>query len=132
MDKLIQDFSILSVSERKYCLSLMKAQTPSISSTFYSSWFESNSSGISNFRKILTNSSLDIKSHQIEGVQWLLNKELENMRHDEGQKRPVGGILADEMGLGKTLQIIGVIACNFKFKTLIVVPCALLDQWIYN
>ena len=124
MDKLIQDFSSLSVSK-------MKAQTPSVHvRSIGTSWFASDSSRISNFDKILANSNLDVKPHQIEGVKWLVNKELENMRDNDGKKRPVGGILADEMGLGKTLQIIGTMACNFKFKTLIVVPCALLDQWV--
>ena len=107
----------------------MKAQTPTTSSTFYESWFSPESSGIHNFNKIITNSDLDEKPHQLEGVQWLGNKELEYMGNNDEQKRPVGGILADEMGLGKTLQIIGTIASNFKFNTLIVVPCPLLDQW---
>jgi len=142
----------MSVSERKHCIALMKAQIPSSSSTFYNSWFSSESSGISNFHKLLTSSDLDVKQHQIEGVQWLVNKELEKNNQgnvgnvggvegvggvggvgdagNEGNGCPVGGILADEMGLGKTLQIIGTMACNFKFKTLIVVPCALLDQWV--
>tara|TARA_Y100000389_G_C17417754_1_gene494788 strand:- start:156 stop:1613 length:1458 start_codon:yes stop_codon:yes gene_type:complete len=130
MDQLIQDFSVLSVSERKYCLSLMKTQLPSSSSHFYKSWFSSSSSHekLSNFYKILNLSSLDQKQHQIEGVQWLLNKEITHSNYDNRILK--GGILADEMGLGKTLQIIGAIVCNFKFKTLIVVPCALLDQWV--
>ena len=44
-----------------------------------------------------------------------------------------GGILADEMGLGKTVMMIALMATNketkSKYKTLIVVPLTLLDQW---
>ena len=59
----------------------------------------------------------------------LKEKELKILR--DYQK--VGGILADEMGLGKSLQIIYFlleqIRKNKKFKTLIVVPTAILYNW---
>ena len=50
------------------------------------------------FKNYLAYAKLDVKQHQIEGVEWLLNKELNNQK---------GGICADEMGLGKTIQMIG-------------------------
>jgi len=40
-----------------------------------------------------------------------------------------GGILADGMGMGKTLQVIGLMVTNVVPRTLVVVPCALIDQW---
>ncbi len=38
-------------------------------------------------------------------------------------------ILGDDMGLGKTIQMIGVMLCNIKSHTLIVLPRALMEQW---
>jgi SNF2 family DNA or RNA helicase len=40
-----------------------------------------------------------------------------------------GGFIADEMGLGKTIMMIGTMLCNFRARTLIVVPPVLVDQW---
>lgn len=44
-----------------------------------------------------------------------------------------GGILADEMGLGKTVMMIALFTANketeCKYKTLVVLPLTLLDQW---
>ena len=40
-----------------------------------------------------------------------------------------GGIVADEMGLGKTIMMIGLTISNFKKRTLIVLPVALVKQW---
>ena len=59
--------------------------------------------------------------HQVKGIEWMLNKEL-----NESIK---GGILADEVGLGKTIQSIGIICKNKKPKTLVLVPKSLLNQW---
>jgi SNF2 family DNA or RNA helicase len=42
---------------------------------------------------------------------------------------PPRGILALEMGLGKTIIMLGLIECNIKKNTLIILPLALLDQW---
>ena len=65
---------------------------------------------------------LDIKDHQIEGFQWCLNHE-----NNPGVR---GGIIADEMGLGKTITMLACIRHNFQARTLIVLPPALLSQWV--
>ena len=72
------------------------------------------------FKNYLAYAKLDVKQHQIEGVEWLLNKELNNKK---------GGICADEMGLGKTIQMIGLIVANQKANTLVILPVSLLSQW---
>ena len=81
------------------------------------------------FHSYLKSAGLDTKPHQVEGVEWCLSNELNghSVRSDGGVVR--GGLIADEMGLGKTIQIIGVMLCNFKRNTLIVVPRAILEQW---
>lgn len=80
---------------------------------------------LGNFEYYLNCAGLDKKPYQKEGVKWCLNNE---MRADspEGVK---GGLVADEMGLGKTIMMMGLIYSNFKTRTLIVLPKALLDQW---
>ncbi len=45
------------------------------------------------------------------------------------QQTKQGGILALEMGLGKTIIMLGLVKCNVKAHTLIVLPLSLLDQW---
>ena len=81
--------------------------------------------GIERFTKLLDIAKLDAKPHQLEGVQWMLNREMQSTTTD----KVFGGINADEMGLGKTIMMIGTIVCNFKKRTLIVVPFVLLEQW---
>lgn len=76
------------------------------------------------FGTLLERSNMDSKLHQSEGVRWCLSRETDN---DDTRR---GGIMADEMGLGKTIQMLGVIVCNIKKHTLIVLPKALLNQWI--
>jgi len=61
-----------------------------------------------------------ISPHQPEGVRWLLEKE-------ESRK---GGLLCDDMGLGKTLQMISLFITNPLKRTLILLPPALIPQWI--
>ena len=69
---------------------------------------------------------IDEKPHQIKGLQWCLYHELVD-RPNAGVR---GGIIADEMGLGKTILMIGCIRHNFKSRTLVVLPPALLSQWV--
>ena len=81
--------------------------------------------GEARFKAYLDRTKMDHKQYQYDGVQWMLNNEL---RAD-----PVagvrGGFIADEMGLGKTIMMIGTMLCNFRARTLIVVPPVLVDQW---
>lgn len=79
------------------------------------------------FSTYISNAKLTVKPHQIEGVNFTLEKEkstpeIENVK---------GGFICDEMGLGKTIVMIGTILANLKKHTLIVVPYVLLKQW-YN
>ncbi|CAJ2630299.1 unnamed protein product [Trifolium pratense] len=67
----------------------------------------------------------ELRSYQIEGLQWMLSLFNNNLN----------GILADEMGLGKTIQTISLIAHLFEYKGvtgphLIVAPKAVLPNWI--
>ena len=39
-------------------------------------------------------------------------------------------LLPDEMGLGKTILMVGCVRHNFKQRTLVVLPPALLSQWV--
>jgi SNF2 family DNA or RNA helicase len=82
---------------------------------------------IERFNNYLQRAKLDSKPHQHEGVAWCLNNEING--HNVTGKLVRGGLLADEMGLGKTIQMIGVMICNFKIRTLIVLPRSLLEQW---
>ena len=81
--------------------------------------------GGARFKAYLDRTKMEHKQYQYDGVQWMLNNEL---RAD-----PVagvrGGFIADEMGLGKTIMMIGTMLCNFRARTLIVVPPVLVDQW---
>jgi SNF2 family DNA or RNA helicase len=81
---------------------------------------------LTSFTKYLDYKQLDHKQYQYDGVKWIINNEL--------CKNPVccvrGGFIADEMGLGKTIMIIGALLCNFLPRTLIVLPPALIDQWL--
>jgi SNF2 family DNA or RNA helicase len=73
------------------------------------------------FEKWLRFASLDRKQHQIDGVTWALEREINTPYK--------GGVIADEMGLGKTVQMIGLMVANIKRKTLIVLPPVLIQQW---
>jgi len=69
---------------------------------------------------------LDKKQHQLEGIKWCLYHELCD-RPNAGVR---GGIVADEMGLGKTILMLACIRCNFRPRTLIIMPPALVSQWV--
>jgi len=79
----------------------------------------------------LDSAKLDAKDHQLDGMQFCMDRELATTTPC-GAK---GGIIADEMGLGKTILMLGCIVSNFRGatgrkNTLVVLPPALLDQWI--
>lgn len=77
------------------------------------------------FDSYIKKAQLDPKPHQRVGVQWTL----ENETRETPLSGVRGGLIADEMGLGKTIIMIGTMVSNFKRRTLIVLPLALLDQW---
>ena len=78
------------------------------------------------FAQYIEDAKLDLRTHQSQGVKWLLNNEINGNFCDS--EKVFGGFLADEMGLGKTIQMTGLIVAN-NMKTLIVVPRSLLEQW---
>ena len=84
--------------------------------------------GIDMFDEYIQKSGLEPKSYQREGVEFCLRRESANT----AATGITGGIIADEMGLGKTMMMMGLILANlaaFK-RTLIVVPVALVAQWV--
>ena len=78
------------------------------------------------FREWLSKASLNEKKHQVDGIRWCLQREI-NFSLSLTSK--CGGLIADEMGLGKTILSLGLIISNFLPRTLIVVPPALISQW---
>lgn len=64
------------------------------------------------------------KPHQIYGIRWLLQRE-KDTEHS-------GGLLCDEMGLGKTIQLIGLLKTSPVKKSLILLPLAVLEQWVFT
>jgi SNF2 family DNA or RNA helicase len=81
--------------------------------------------GIARYDEYIQKSGLESKSYQREGVEFCLRREAV-----AGAVR--GGIIADEMGLGKTVMMMGLILANLAEirRTLIVVPVALIAQWV--
>ena len=86
--------------------------------------------GIDRFDEYIQKSGLEPKSYQREGVEFCLRRESSGAA--AATPGITGGIIADEMGLGKTMMMMGLILANlaaFK-RTLIVVPVALVAQWV--
>ena len=89
--------------------------------------------GMERFDEYIQKSGLEPKSYQRDGVAFCLRRE---ERRGEGAAGTagavVGGIIADEMGLGKTIMMMGLILANLAAyrRTLIVVPVALIAQWV--
>ena len=77
---------------------------------------------VQRFKNWLDRAGLDEKKHQLNGIQWVFERELSN-------SYAPGGFLCDEMGLGKTILMLGTIVCNLKNRTLVVMPNSLLPQW---
>ena len=89
--------------------------------------------GIERYDEYIKKSGLEAKEYQREGVEFCLRRERELETKMEGGKGNVrGGIIADEMGLGKTIMMMGLIIANLEAyrRTLIVVPVALIAQWV--
>lgn len=72
-------------------------------------------------------------SHQLEGIQWMLQKEIEGTvvpnRNLSANVTVRGGFQCDDMGLGKTIQIAAVMYNNIMLKTLLIAPLAMLSTW---
>jgi SNF2 family DNA or RNA helicase len=81
---------------------------------------------VQRFHNFLTHAGLQHKDYQTQGIQFCLRNE---MRATIDETYVLGGIVADEMGLGKTIMMIGLTISNFKKRTLIVLPVALVKQW---
>ena len=90
---------------------------------------DSPKTGIDRFDEYIAKSGLEQKSYQREGVEFCLRREV---RGGGGERKVTGGIIADEMGLGKTMMMMGLILANLAMyrRTLIVVPVALIAQWV--
>jgi SNF2 family DNA or RNA helicase len=87
--------------------------------------------GIERFDEYIQKSGLEPKSYQRDGVAFCLRRE-ERGAAGGGAVAVRGGIIADEMGLGKTIMMMGLILANLAAyrRTLIVVPVALIAQWV--
>ena len=88
---------------------------------------------IGKFDEYIQKSGLEPKTYQREGVEFCLRRESAAAAGETGETGVVrGGIIADEMGLGKTIVMMGLILANLAAyrRTLIVVPVALIAQWV--
>ena len=88
--------------------------------------------GIGKFDEYIQKSGLEPKSYQREGVEFCLRREQRGGDAAASAVPILGGIVADEMGLGKTIMMMGLIISNLAAyrRTLIVVPVALIAQWV--
>jgi SNF2 family DNA or RNA helicase len=86
--------------------------------------------GIERYDEYIQQSGLEAKQYQREGVEFCLRREAVVAGGATTVVR--GGIIADEMGLGKTMMMMGLILANLAAyrRTLIVVPVALIAQWV--
>jgi SNF2 family DNA or RNA helicase len=86
---------------------------------------------IGKFDDYIQKSGLEPKTYQREGVEFCLRRESAAAAAATGMVVR-GGIIADEMGLGKTIVMMGLIIANLSMykRTLIVVPVALIAQWV--
>ena len=82
-------------------------------------------------------SGLTYFPHQLAGIYKMLELEQEgtdfkqlNVENPAG--KVYGGFQCDDMGLGKTIQTLAVIKHNRKWRTLILCPVALIDNWTDN
>ena len=84
--------------------------------------------GIERYDEYIQKSGLEAKDYQREGVEFCLRREAVV----DAAAVVRGGIIADEMGLGKTMMMMGLILANLAAyrRTLIVVPVALIAQWV--
>ena len=62
------------------------------------------------------------KSHQVVGIQWMMQRETNELAQR-------GGLLCDEMGLGKTIEVLGLLVNARKPETLLLCPKAVMNQW---
>ena len=81
------------------------------------------------YDEYIKKSGLEPKDYQRKGVEFCLRRETATATANSGGSVIRGGIIADEMGLGKTIMMMGLILANFR-RTLIVVPVALIAQWV--
>jgi len=91
--------------------------------------------GLSAFDSYLAKSGLEPKQYQRDGLSFCLQREEIPAASTStlcSSRNILGGIIADEMGLGKTIIMIGLILANLVSvrRTLIVVPVALISQWV--
>lgn len=113
-------------NEGKEISTTMQTQlTPrDIGTKSYSPHFQSEFTII---EKWMSDTGLEQKSHQFQGFEWIFKREAQPKKVFGGLP---GGLIADEMGLGKTILMIGLMLARKVSHTLIVVPPALLSQWI--
>ena len=65
----------------------------------------------------------DLYDHQLEGIAWMLEREM-------SPSNVKGGLLCDDPGLGKTIQTLSVIKANNNGgRQLIICPVSLMEQW---
>ena len=115
-------------SEMEQALVTVHATTPITPITPILNYEKEIGKSVSYFHDFLTAANLEKKDYQTEGIRFCLRNEISPPALPF-QTCIRGGIVADEMGLGKTIMMIGLIIANFKQRTLVVLPVALVKQW---